>query len=40
MIQNFKELQAKQAPLKDGITDFIISLIIIGTPFIGNYSVL
>jgi hypothetical protein len=25
-IQNFKELQAKQAPLKGGITDFIIFL--------------
>jgi hypothetical protein len=38
-IQSFKELLAKQAPLKDGITYFITSLIITRTPFIGKYSV-
>jgi hypothetical protein len=38
-IQSFKELLAKQAPLKEGITYFITPLIITGTPFIGKYSV-
>jgi hypothetical protein len=44
--QNLKGYKAsnscgeKQAPLKNGITNFIIPLKTIGTAFSGNYSVL